>query len=248
MLEQLKCLVQYQILEDKKAKLVRSSEETPKRIDEIEKKFKDFESIFVGKKEEHERAKSSHHSLEKEISELESKIKRSKVRMSEIKNNKEYQAVLKEIGDQQQEISEKEDSALVLMETIDHLGKELKALTKEVEKRRQEMEEEKRGLEDEANQLKERLGRLENFQEKVRARLEPDLWKRSELLLQKQAGIAVAPVEGGVCQVCHLNIPPQKFIELQRDESLMQCPHCHRFIFWPGHDAYCVFEEGWEEL
>ena len=243
MLEQLKCLVQYQILEDKKAKLVRSSEETPKRIAEIEKEFEDFEAIYLGKKAEHEHAKSSHQSLEKEISDLESKIKRSKVRMSEIKNNKEYQAVLKEIGDQEKEISEKEDSALALMETIDHLGKELKALAKEVEKHRRKMEEDKRELEHEADQLKERLDRLENLQEKVRAKLDPDLWKRSEVLLQKQAGVAVAPVEAGVCQVCHLNIPPQKFIELQRDESLMQCPHCHRFIFWPGHDAYSVFEE-----
>jgi uncharacterized protein len=248
LLEQLKCLVQYQILEDKKTKLVRSSEETPRRITEIEKEFEDFESIYLGKKAEHEHAKNSHHSLEREIGEIENKIKRSRVRMSEVKNNKEYQAILKEIEDQQKEIREKEDGALVLMETIDHLSKELKALGKEVEQRKRKMEEDNRELQREADQLKDRLDRLEELQEKVRAKLEPDLWKRSELLLQKQAGIAVAPVEAGVCQVCHLNIPPQKFIELQRDESVMQCPHCHRFIYWPGHETYCVFEEDWEDL
>jgi uncharacterized protein len=248
LLEQLKCLVQYQILEDKKAKLVRSSEETPRRIDEIEKEFENFESIYLGKKAEHEQAKSSHHSLEKEISDLDSKVRRSRVRLGEIKNNKEYQAVLKEIEDQQKEISEKEDSALGLMETIDHLGKELKVLAKEVEQRKKKMEEDKQELQGEAEKLRERLDDIEALQEKVRGKLEPDIWKRSEVLLQKQAGVAVAPVEGGVCQVCHLNIPPQKFIELQRDESIMQCPHCHRFIYWPGHDEYCVFEEDWEEL
>jgi uncharacterized protein len=248
LLEQIKCLVQYQILEDKKTKLVRSSEETPRRIAEIEKEFENFESIYLGKKAEHDHAKNAHHSLEREIGEIEGKIKRSRVRMSEVKNNKEYQAILKEIEDQQKEIGEKEDSDLTLMETIDHLGRELKALKKEVEQRRQKMEEDKGELQREADRLRERLDRLEGLQEKVRAKLEPDIWKRSELLLQKQAGIAVAPVEAGVCQVCHLNIPPQKFIELQRDESIMQCPHCHRFIYWPGHEAYCVFEEDWEEL
>jgi hypothetical protein len=23
----------------------------------------------------------------------------------------------------------------------------------------------------------------------------------------------------------------------------MQCPHCHRFLYWPGHEGYCVSEE-----
>jgi uncharacterized protein len=248
LLEQLRCLIQFQILEDKKTKLVRSCEETPKRIAEIEKEFEKFESTYLGKKAEHDQTRKVHHSLEQGIGELEAKIKRSKARMNEVKNNKEYQAILKEIGELQNEIGEKEDSALELMETIDHLGRELKTMEKEVAKHRKKLEDDKKELQHEADQLKDRLGRIEALQEKVRAQLEPELWKRSELLLQKQAGIAVAAVDGGVCQVCHLNIPPQKFIELQRDESLMQCPNCHRFMYWPGHEAYCVFEEDLEEL
>ncbi len=248
MLEQLKCLIQFQILEDKKTKLVRSCEETPKRIAEIEKEFEKFESVYLARKAEHDHTRKLHHALEEGIAELEAKIKRSKTRMNEVKNNKEYQAILKEIDDLQGEIREKEDSALELMETIDHLGQELKVLEKEVAAGRQKLEGDKQELQHEADQLKGRLSRIEALQEKVRTKLEPELWKRSEMLLQKQAGIAVAAVDGGVCQVCHLNIPPQKFIELQRDESIMQCPNCHRFMYWPGHEAYVVFEEDLEEL
>jgi uncharacterized protein len=248
LLEQLRCLIQFQILEDKKTKLVRSCEETPKRIAEIEKEFEKFESVYLGKKAEHDHTRKLRHALEEGIAELEGKIKRSKTRMNEVKNNKEYQAILKEIDDLQVEIREKEDSALELMETIDHLGKELKVLEKEVAACKQKLEGDKKELQHEADQLKGRLGRIEALQEKVRTKLEPDLWKRSEILLQKQAGIAVAAVDGGVCQVCHLNIPPQKFIELQRDESIMQCPNCHRFMYWPGHEAYVLFEEDLEEL
>ena len=248
MLEQLKCLVQYQILEDKKTKLVRSCEETPKRIAEIEKEFESFESVYLGKKAEQEHAKKLHHSLEQEIAELENKIKRSKTRMGEVKNNKEYQAILKEIGDLQKEIGEKEDGALELMETVDRLGRELKEMGKEVASRKQKMEEDKGELQRESEQLKDRFKHLEELQGKVRTKMEPELWKRSEVLIEKLAGIAVAAVENGVCQACHLNIPPQKFIELQRDETIMKCPNCHRFIYWPGHEAYCVFEEDLEDI
>jgi uncharacterized protein len=248
LLEQLKCLIQFQILEDKKTKLVRGCEETPKRIAEIEKEFEKFESVYLGKKAEHDHTRKQHQALEQGIAEIEAKIKRSKARMNEVKNNKEYQAILKEIGDLEVEIREKEDGALELMETIEHLGGELKVLEKEVGKQKKKLQQDKQELQHEADQLKDRLTRIETLQEKVRAKLEPEVWKRSEILLQKQAGIAVAAVEAGVCQVCHLNIPPQKFIELQRDDSIMQCPNCHRFMYWPGHEGYCVFEEDLEEL
>jgi predicted nucleic acid-binding Zn-ribbon protein len=165
-----------------------------------------------------------------------------------VKNNKEYQAILKEIEEVQKEIAEKEDLVLDLMETIEHLSGELKALSNEVEKRKGKMEEDRQLLQREVDQLRDRLDVIEQWQEKVRSNMDPEIWKRSEVLLQKQGGIAVAPVECGICQVCHLNIPPQRFIELQRDESIMQCPHCHRFIFWPGHEAYSVFEENWDDL
>ncbi len=248
MLEQLKCLIQFQILEDKKTKLVRGCEETPKRIAEIEKEFEKFESVYLDKKAEHDLTRKQHQGLEQGIAEIEAKIKRSKARMNEVKNNKEYQAILKEIGDLEVEIREKEDGALELMETIERLGGELKVLEKEVGKQKKKLQQDKQELQHEADQLKDRLTRIETLQEKVRAKLEPEVWKRSEILLQKQAGIAVAAVEAGVCQVCHLNIPPQKFIELQRDDSIMQCPNCHRFMYWPGHEGYCVFEEDLEEL
>jgi predicted nucleic acid-binding Zn-ribbon protein len=248
LLDQLKCLVQYQILEDKKAKLVRTCDETPKRIAEIEKEFQKLESVYLSKRADHEHAKKLHRSLEQDIVDLENKIKRSRARSNEVKNNKEYQAILKEINDIQSEITQKEDGALELMETIDHLAVEFKALEKDVEKSRKKLEEDKQALQHEASQLRTRLDRIEDLQARIREKMDPELWKRSEVLLQKQAGVAVAPVESAVCQVCHLNIPPQKFIELQRDESLMQCPHCHRYIYWPGHEAYCVFEEDWENL
>jgi predicted nucleic acid-binding Zn-ribbon protein len=247
LLDQLKCLIQFQILEDKKARLIRGYEESPRRFAEIEKEFEQFEAEYLAKKAECDHAKKMHRSLEQAIADLETKISRSKQRMSEVKTNKEYQAIIKEIEDLKKEISGKEDGTLEFMERIESLGKELKGLEGDLEKRRKKLEEDKKTLEAENELLKERLDRLEALQQKVRDKMEPDILKRSEFLMIKQAGIAVAAVENGVCQVCHLNIPPQKFIELQRDEALHQCPHCHRYIYWPGHEGYCVVDEDLDE-
>lgn len=243
MLDQLKCLIEYQKVEDKKNQLIKGCQKTPERISELEKEFEAFEGEYLSKKAEHENATKMHKEIEAAIADLEGRLNRQKSRQGDIKTNKEYQAVVKEIEETKKEISRNEDSALELMHTMEKLGGELEQLEKDVAEKRKKLEEDKAVLEQETSRLKSRLDRLEEIRQKVRDRIEPDLLKRTDFLLLKQAGIAVSSVENGVCQVCHMNIPPQKFIELQRDDALLQCPHCRRFLYWPGHEGYCVLHE-----
>lgn len=247
MLEQLNYLIRFQILEDKKAQLIRNRDETPKRVAEIERDYQRFEAEVLAKRAEYEQAKKAHKSLDHSVSDLETRITRSRSRMSEVKTNKEYQAILKEIDDLKKEITGKEDQVLELMEKGDSLGKELKVLEKDLEVRKKKLELEKEELRIEVEKVSERLNRLEALQDKIRVKMEAEVLKRCEFILKKQGGIAVAAVQEGICQICHLNIPPQKYIELQRDENLQQCPHCHRYIYWPGHEAYKIYEEELEE-
>ncbi|MHC1726739.1 MAG: zinc ribbon domain-containing protein [Syntrophobacteraceae bacterium] len=243
MLDQLKCLIEYQKIEDKKNQLIRGFEETPRRIAELEKDFELFEGEYLSKKEEYDNAKKTHKSFEQQTEDLRARVARQKTRQSEVKTNKEYQAALKEMEETKKEITRIEEGALELMETIERLEGEIGALETEVSARRAKLDESKAVLQQESDQLKNRLDRLEVIRQSVRDRVNPELMKKTEFLLLKQAGIAVSAVDNGVCQVCHMNIPPQKFIELQRDEAIMQCPHCHRFLYWPGHEGYCFTEE-----
>jgi uncharacterized protein len=243
LLDQLKCLIEYQKIEDKKNQLIRGYEEAPRRIAELEKEFEYFEGQYLSKKEEHDDAKKTHRSIEQQIEDLRARMGRQKTRLAEVKTNKEYQAILKEIDETKKEVSKNEDSALELMERIERLGSEAAELEKDLAERRGKLEEERAVLQRESDELKGRLDRLEAIRQLVRDKVTPELLKKTEFLFYKQAGIAVSAVENGVCKVCHMNIPPQKFIELQRDEEILQCPHCHRFLYWPGHEGYCITEE-----
>ena len=243
MLDQLKCLIEYQKIEDKKNQLIRSYEEAPRRLAELEKEFEFFEGQYLSKKEEYDDARKTHRTVEQQIEDLRARMGRQKTRLGEVRTNKEYQAMLKEIDETKKEVSRNEDIALELMDKIDRLVREVGDLSNDLEERRRKLEEERAVVRRESGELKGRLDRLEAIRRNVRDRLTPDLLKKTDFLFEKQAGIAVSAVENGVCKVCHMNIPPQKFIELQRDEDIMQCPHCHRFLYWPGHEGYCVTEE-----
>lgn len=243
MLQQLRYLVELQVLEDKKNQLIRGFNDTPRRMAEIEQEYTRFEQALLTRRAESEHARKLHRALEQSIADLENRIARSRIRMNEVKNNKEYQAILREIDDFKAEIRRKEDEALEVMEQIETINKELKTLEREFEVHKARLEADRKVLEEESNRLRERLDRLDAVAAEIRAKIEPNLLKRCDSLLARQSGVAVAPVEGGTCMVCHLNIPPQKFIELQKDETILQCPHCHRFLFWVGNEAYQVMDE-----
>jgi predicted nucleic acid-binding Zn-ribbon protein len=243
LLDQLKCLIEYQKIEDKKNQLIRSYEQAPRRIAELQKEFDFFEGQYLSKKDEFDNAKKEHRALEQQIEDLRARVGRQKTRLNEVKTNKEYQAMLKEMDESKKDISKNEDSALELMDKIERLGKEVAELEGDLAEKRKRLEEDRAVAQKEGDELKSRLDRLEGIRQLVRDRVNPDLLKKTEFLLLKQAGIAVSAVENGVCKVCHMNIPPQKFIELQRDEDILQCPHCHRFLYWPGHEGYCITEQ-----
>ena len=248
LLEQLKCLIDYQVLEDKKTLLLRGYEETPKRIAELEQGLAKCEEEYLARQAEFEHAGERRRSLEQVVAELQARIERSRNRMKEVKTNKEYQAIQKEVDEAKKEIAGREEEMLAALESAETLSAEVERLKAEVEERRRKLEENKRVLKTENAALQQKLDRLEALAEKVRERTERDLLRRYEFILRKQAGIGVAAVVTGVCQVCHMNIPPQKFIELQRDEHIMQCPHCHRFLYWPGHEGYCVVNEDLSDI
>jgi predicted nucleic acid-binding Zn-ribbon protein len=50
-------------------------------------------------------------------------------------------------------------------------------------------------------------------------------------LLKNKAGLAVVPVRNEVCGGCNMNIMPQLFVEIKKNEELHRCPQCGRFLF-----------------
>ena len=73
---------------------------------------------------------------------------------------------------------------------------------------------------------------LEEQRKKLRKVVPAQLLKRYEFIRQRRNGTAIAPVYEGVCFGCHMNILPQQFIDLQKGEEILQCPHCQRILYW----------------
>jgi len=159
------------------------------------------------------------------------RTKKTKGRLFEIKTNKEYQALLHEIEMMEESTSKNEDEILAILEEIDQLRGSVSEREGALAGFEKEIRAEISQIGEKLAHLVEEIDDMEKRQEDIISTLDPELMKAYETLKQRR-GTALAAVKRGVCQGCYVNIPPQMFNEVQRNEMLIRCPNCSRFLVW----------------
>jgi predicted nucleic acid-binding Zn-ribbon protein len=193
---------------------------------ESERIQKDREKIELLEKER--RRKEGHLNMEQE------KIKRAEGRMFDVKTNKEYQALLSEIEGIKEANSREEEEILQVMDEIDELKKDLSKREKEMAITVERIEAEKRKIQERMAQgdavWKQQVERREVLSKQI----ESKLIKLYNTLKEKRQGVGVVSVKQETCQGCFVHVPPQMFIEVQKNNSLIRCPNCNRILYWEG--------------
>jgi predicted nucleic acid-binding Zn-ribbon protein len=234
----LQLLIELQEIERKAHDLRREKARTPEQIGALEERVRTAEAGHHQLLEMLEAARKLRRQLEQDVEDLQLRVGRSKQKLLEVKSNKEYQALLKEIDDIEAFIREREDKILEQMEAAEGIRARLKEGERLAEQARERLEKEGARLGKEAEKVDIWLAGLNEQLEKLTPQIPADILKHYHFLKTHRSGIAVAPVNEGTCQICHMNLPPQLFIDLQRDEQLLHCPNCQRIIYWVGHKDY----------
>jgi len=51
------------------------------------------------------------------------------------------------------------------------------------------------------------------------------------LLRDSGDGVAVTTARNELCSGCDMNIPPQLYVEIRKNEEILQCPQCRRILY-----------------
>jgi predicted nucleic acid-binding Zn-ribbon protein len=162
------------------------------------------------------------------------KVEKLKSRTSEIKTNKEYQALLKEIETAEQENKAIEDDILVLMEKIDAAAAAITAAEKKSREEDTAIAVEQKEHEADFAKLEEELKAAEQQRQEAASRIEPAISAQYQKLLAAKAGTAIVEARGESCSGCYMSIPPQVFVNVKKNESIITCPHCSRILYYKG--------------
>ena len=238
MKEKISLLIQLQDCDNRIRQIRKHKEAGPRKIKKWEDDLLRAEREIEEERSTLDALKKERRRIEQEVQEVDQKIEKSTIKLSHIKSNKEYTAALKEIDDLKKVKFITEDKIIEVMEKIDGLEQGAAEKDRGLKELRAEAEKIKGQILQELALLDQELAGLEDRRRAFLKDLEPDILRRYLFLHERKNGLAVSAVITGVCQTCHLGIPPQKFNELIRGNALMTCPHCNRIIYWGDDEDF----------
>ncbi len=235
--EQLRLLVDTQKLDTQIIDRQRHIEKIPLRISSMEKPLAEARLNLEARKKRFEEAKKKRRGKESDVDSISEKIEKLKGRTPQIKTNVEYQALLKEIEAAEREKFAAEDEILELMELVDRESIELKGAEAGLGAEEERAAELKRELEAEVREAQKGVEALKEERAGLVEGIEGDLYRQYMDLLQTKEGLAVVEVRAEVCQGCNMNIMPQLFVEIKKNEEIFHCPQCRRFLYYPEEEG-----------
>lgn len=242
--ERLKALYNLQQIDSKLDSIVVLKGELPMEVSDLEDEISGIQTRV-------EKHKNAIKEIESEISRHNANIKDSEAliakyekQLDNVKNNREFDALTKEVGLQKLEIQlsqKKIKEATALKETK---AEALTLLTTKLEQRKKDVEAKKVELQKIIEKTEKEEIKLAKDSEKARKGIEERLLLSYDKIRKAyRNGLSVVAISRGACGGCFNRIPPQMQIEIGQMKKIIACEHCGRVLI----DDKAFIEEGVEE-
>ena len=234
-LEQIRQLVALQHVDDGIHAVHKELEAAPKEVEELEKRFnaQDAQRNFVLEKLQHLQEQQKR--LDADILNDEARLAKSKDKMMMVENDREFQAMNHEISSIETQTQSDEDARETLQQELSLQEENLRAVEETWNELKIELERQQENLEFRLSLSREKLENLEAQRATVSEGIPAPVLGRYEFIRNRLRHPVIVPVQEGICSGCHIAIPPQVFIDLQRGNHIMSCPNCQRLMYWGNH-------------
>lgn len=175
--------------------------------------------------------------IEKDLAAIQGRLSKFKGQLMEVKTNKEYQAMQKEMAAAETEVRGHEDRLLDQMEEAETHAAELKGADGALKREQAEVSREQQALATEGAGLETELASASAARQAIVTRIPRETMALFERIAHGRRGIAVAEARDGLCTACHVRLRPQSFNEIRRNDGLHQCDSCTRILYFRGQQA-----------
>lgn len=233
--EKLKALFELQLIDSKIDKLRIIRGELPLEVQDLEDVVAGLETRFESYSAESKELEQQVSEKQNAIKDHKANIKKYEAQLGKVKNNREYDAITKEIEFQNLEIQLcekriKEYKAIIAAKE-DFLSKaeeDLKDKKKDLKVKKSELDE---IIEETQKEEEELVIESEKRSKAIEARL-INAYKR--IRSNSRNGLAVVPIERDACGGCFNKIPPQRQLDIKTHKKIIVCEHCGRVLVDPN--------------
>ena len=230
MLDRLKILFELQSIDDQLDELEELRGDLPNAVEVLEEKISAIKESVVNKETEQKESLKKRKENDNEIEKLKENQKKFKAQLYQVRNNKEYDALTKEIDHTDELISklEAENDALAdlsknLTDEIESVKPQLDELNEELKVKQADLKVIIKANEKEEAKLREKRKQIETLTKKA----DHSVYMR---IRKAKKGMAVATIKRSACSGCHNIVPPQRQLEIRRNNKLFFCEYCGRIL------------------
>ena len=210
-------------LEELKGDLPAEVRELEHKMSELQEQLTRVEKLMMDSFIQRDNADS-------EILSLKEKLEKYKAQQYEVRSNKEYDALTREMDHAAESVSKMEkdmetfeSKATIAKNDIETTRAQIQELTGVLGEKRTALAEVSKTTEDEER-------KYQHEREKLVVRIDKGDLDTYERIRKARNGSAIVAVKRGSCGGCFNKVPPQKLLELRQNNKIYLCEHCGRII------------------
>jgi predicted nucleic acid-binding Zn-ribbon protein len=236
MLEAISKLIEIQRLDNLIADAETRLAGIPEYLASAQRELEAAQTEFDVFKEKFDRDRGEKGQVEKTYEENKALLDKAHKKLPEVKNNKEYEAVLKEMDILKKIVNEAEVKLLELGESVDKSQSEDGGVEKKLADAKDAYDAGLKKRDDENAELAAELA--ENKEKRIAALdgVKKSLIAKYDRVRLARNNLAVVRVDNETCTGCYIKVPPQLYVEVVKDTELHQCPNCQRFLYYKNDD------------
>jgi hypothetical protein len=173
--------------------------------------------------------------------------------MDDIKTQREYEALDKEIKDATDKEGQLRKELQREQSTLEELKDAIEKDDMMIRKQEDDVKEEQSKIKVKIKEKNGELKRLQGEEKKITPGLDEDILFKFERIIKSKSGLGIVSLTKGVCTGCYMILPPQFVNTVRLGERVEFCPYCSRILFYQADEegesleAAAMEEEAEEE-
>jgi predicted nucleic acid-binding Zn-ribbon protein len=168
---------------------------------------------------------------ELDLAEENDRVRKYDARLKDLKTNREYQALLREIGFAKKASGELSEELVRLDEELKLKKEDVAAAEAAMDGKKEELTAKRKEIEKALKEVEKSYAGEVKRRDELFAEVPKDLIARYTLI-RKRTNLVVVNVKSGACQGCFMSLPPQLYNQVRRNDTLYTCPNCHRIMLY----------------
>lgn len=205
--------------------------ELPMAVEDLEDEIAGLQTRIGNLQDAQKAASSDINTKRHEIKSAEVLIKKYEKQLENVRNNREYDNLTKEVEYQQLEVELRNKQIKELKIKNDETGASIESTKQVIAEREQDLQAKRAELESVIAETAKEEAELTQESERLQAQLPERLLKAYiRICGSVRNGLGVVTVVRGACGGCFRRIPPQRQLDIRSHKRVVVCENCGRII------------------